>query len=379
MHSSYSALSTFALCPLKYKYQHIDKIKSPPSPAQIFGSTIHDVMKFIHTPTVKGLPDEEKTLDYFSRNWEQKNFPEEVSQNLFQEGLEIIQKYFQTIEKEERKKAITLEYRFVVPIQNHTLGGSIDRIDRIAEGFEIIDYKTNRKIPPQKEIDQDLQLSIYLKAFLKEWPSLFEKIQDTTKIKLSLFYLRHGLRLSTTRTPANLKQIEQDILKAITEVEKATENKNFEPRMNALCDWCDYQKICPFWSHKFKKAENKKQEQDIRQLSEKFIALKVQKSQLEKEIMQISKELSAYLEQEKIGQFFTDQGNILRNLRETYRYDAGKVADILKQWNQDPFSVMKVDGVALRRLSSKLSPDQKYTLTSLKELDKKSYYLTVKK
>jgi len=387
MHTSYSALNTFRTCPLKYKYQVIDKIRTVQSPEQAFGSLIHRTLKFARTPSVKGYPKKEEIINFFSQNWNQETFQkEEIERGFFEDGIRIVNSHLEKLTDEEKKKTIALEHRFIIKVGEHTLGGAIDRIDRTESGFEIIDYKTNRKIPPQKDIDSDLQLSIYLRAFMAEWPSLFLRLNDTTKINLSLEFLRHGLRMSTTRTQEDLKKIDQDILEAVEQVEEAGKQnkldstKGFEPKLSALCDWCDYQKICSLWSHKFrvKNQEPAETEKEMRTAGEKFILLKVKKRELEKEIAELGGKLAKYLETENLGQFFTDKGSILKQLRETYKYNAKELAEILKQWDKDPFSVMKVDGTALNKFAASLSPEQKRELIRLKKLEKQSYTLMVK-
>jgi len=377
MHTSYSALNTFLTCPLKYKYQVIDKIGTPQSPEQAFGSLIHRTLKFARTPGAKGYPGKEGIINYFSQNWNQEAFPKEVAERgFFEDGIRILNAQLEKLSDEDKKKTIAAEHRFIVKVGDHTLGGQIDRVDRTDQGFEIIDYKTNRKIPPQKDIDGDLQLSIYLRAFMKEWPSLFERLQDTARIKLSLEFLRHGLRMSTTRTRDDLKKIDQDLLAIIDRVEAAEKAKSFEPKLSALCDWCDYQKICPLWSHKFKKAAP--EDQEIQAAGEKFIALKEQKREIEKEIAQLGVILNEYFEKEKVGQFFSEKGNILRALRQTYKYEPAAVAELLNKAGKDPFSVLKIDSAALRKAVAGLPAEQRRELMRLRKVDRQSYVLVVK-
>lgn len=379
MHTSYSALNTFLTCPLKYKFQVIDKIKTPQSPEQAFGSLIHRTLKFSRTPSTKGYPNQEEIINFFSQNWNQEVFQkEEVDRGFFEDGIRILNSHLKNLTEDDKKKTIALEHRFIVKVGDHTLGGAIDRIDRKEGGFEIIDYKTNRKIPPQKEIDNDLQLSIYLRAFITEWPSLFERINDASKINLSLEFLRHGLRMTTTRTLDDLKKIDANILEIIEQVQEATQKNQFEPRLSALCDWCDAQKLCPLFSHKFKSEKEKVSEEEIRAIGTKFIQLKNTKREVEKEIAELGTKLSEYLEQENIGQFFTETGSILKQIRETYKYNASEIAEILKQWDKDPFLVMKVDGTAVNKLAAGLSPEQKRELARLKKLSRKSTSLVVK-
>ena len=379
MHTSYSALNTFLTCPLKYKYQVIDRIRTPQSPEQAFGSLIHRTLKFARTPGAKGYPSKEEIIDFFSQNWSTETFQKEGgSRGFFEDGIRILNAHLEKMTDEDKKKTIALEHRFIVKVGAHTLGGAIDRVDRTDQGFEIIDYKTNRKIPPQKDIDGDLQLSIYLRAFIAEWPSLFERINDTAKISLSLEFLRHGLRMSTTRTQEDLKKIDQDILEIVGQVKEAEKQKQFEPKLSALCDWCDYQKICPLWSHKFRGENQKPDEQEIQATGKKFILLRQKKHEIEKEIAELGAKLSDYLEQEKLGQFFTDEGNILRSLRQTYKYDSKALADILNRAGKDPLSVFKIDSTALNKLAAGLPAEQRRELARLKKIDRQTYVLVVK-
>lgn len=389
MHTSYSALNTFLTCPLKYKYQVIDKIKTPQSPEQAFGSLIHRTLKFAHTVSGKGYPGKEEVINYFSHNWNQESFPQEINdRGFFEDGILIIGKYLDKVNDEDKKKSIAAEHRFIIKVGDHTLGGAIDRIDRTDSGFEIIDYKTSRKIPPQKEIDNDLQLSIYLRAFITQWPSLFDKLGDATKVTLSLEFLRHNLRLSTTRTSEDLKKIDADILGIVDQIQEAQKQGEFEPRLNPLCDWCDYQKICSLWSHKFKKSEilptgqagrNQASENKIQEFSKKYIVLKNKKREIEKEISELGGQLTELFEKEKLGQFFTTEGSILRELRRNYKYEAKEIAETLERWNKDPFSVMKVDASALNKFSAGLSTEQKRELARLRKINKQSYVLVVKR
>ncbi len=94
MNTSFSALNTFKTCPLKYKFQIIDKIKTPKSPEAVFGSLVHSTMKFIHTgdfifPTLK------EALNYFSSNWNSEIFEDEIRERAaFALGIRIVQEYY---------------------------------------------------------------------------------------------------------------------------------------------------------------------------------------------------------------------------------------------------------------------------------------------
>src|SRR4030042_5632321 len=115
MRISYSALDTYQTCPLKYKFQEIDKIKTPKSKEAVFGSVIHSTMKFIHTPGILS-PTLEQALDYFSKNWNSDVFADEFEERAaFSPGVAIIQNYYK---KNDPAKAniVDLESRFNIEI-----------------------------------------------------------------------------------------------------------------------------------------------------------------------------------------------------------------------------------------------------------------------
>ena len=69
------------------------------------------------------------------------------------------------------------------------------------DAFEVIDYKTAKKMPAQKNVDTDLQLSIYHLGMANRWPSIKE---ENRPVKVSLYYLKHGEKLSSIRNNQDL-------------------------------------------------------------------------------------------------------------------------------------------------------------------------------
>src|SRR5207247_3314174 len=97
-----------------------------------------------------------------------------------------------------------LEFRFTVEIEGVSLSGMIDRMDRIpGGGYEIIDYKTNRRLPPKAVVDRDLQLSVYYLAAKEIWGIEPER--------LTLYYLLPGQRMTTFRTADDAEEVRRRI------------------------------------------------------------------------------------------------------------------------------------------------------------------------
>lgn len=383
MKISYSGLETYQNCPLKYKFQEIDKIKVPKSKEAVFGTVIHGTLKFIHSPGILS-PTMDQAMEHFANAWNPAVFenPDE-ERGAFSQGIKIIQEYYKKNNPAD-SNIVDLESRFQFEIgpekskdlgaspesERHVVSGIIDRIDKTDEGYEIIDYKTTKKMPSQEKVDNDLQLSVYLKAFLSRYP---KEIENLDKISVSLYFLKHGVKLSAKRTAEQLKASEQLFLDTI----KIIESGKFEPNISPLCDWCGYQNRCPMWKHKFKDLR-KIDTDEINSVIEEYIdmksAISITKDRLEK----LQESIVKYMDQEGVERVFGKNGVIAQTLRKTYKYDEKKLRDILEpldKWED----VLKVDGIALRNILATLPFQAKKDAEKAKVIDKESKSLIVKK
>jgi RecB family exonuclease len=108
-------------------------------------------MKYIHTPSLLA-PNMEQALDYFSKGWNSEVYENEMEERAaFTQGVTIIQNYL-SHNKPADNVIVDLESRFAIEIGDdkigkHIVSGIVDRIDKTEDGYEIIDYKTTRKMP----------------------------------------------------------------------------------------------------------------------------------------------------------------------------------------------------------------------------------------
>jgi RecB family exonuclease len=374
MRISYSSVGTYQTCPLKYKYQHIDRIPEPKSKEAVFGTLIHAVLKYLHTPATLS-PSLDQALDYYAKGWNSEVYEDELEERAaFSQGVTIIQNYLDH-NKPGDFTIVDLESRFAIEIGTeetgkHIVSGIIDRIDKIKDGYEIIDYKTTKKMPSQDKVDNDLQLSIYLRAFLERYPKEWERID---KVTVSLYYLKHGVKLSSTRTKEQLERVDQTFLDVIKSIEEA----KFEPILSPLCDWCGYQKICPLWKHKFAETHQVETEA-VKEAIGEYLDLKGKMSEEKVRMGKLQSLILQYMEQEGVDRVFDEQGIIGKSLRKTYKYDEAQLRAVLEpldRWE----SILKVDGIALRTILATLPSSTKELVEKTKVLDKESTSLTVKK
>lgn len=373
MHISFSAIETFWQCPQKYKFQYIDRIKAPKSIEAIFGTLIHDVLKYFHSKNPL-LPTLEEVLNYYKDNWPAqdkmhwKNQNEEIS--YFNQGVKILTDYYSK-NKDLNTKILALESHFELPLKDsgeeHTLSGIIDRIDKLDEGiFEIIDYKTTKTMPSQENIDNNLQLSCYYLGIINRWPSMKD-----ASVKLSLYFLKHGEKLTSTRTPEQLDKTKEKILLTIGEIKKS----DFRPIPSSLCDWCGYKNTCPMWRHQFEKEYT---DEEVKNAAKELFNLSDELKKTKQRFIELKTIINDYCDKNNFERVFTDDGYITRSLKIIYDYDVDKIKTILdsiKKWQE----VLSFDKKKLTKIIKFLPPSLKTEIENTKVISKKIRSLSLKK
>ena len=81
MRTSYSALETFRQCPQKYKFQEIDKIKTPKSKEAVFGTLVHSGLRhlFSRDPLYPSL---DEVIEHFRASWSSAEIAEIVGKTV---------------------------------------------------------------------------------------------------------------------------------------------------------------------------------------------------------------------------------------------------------------------------------------------------------
>jgi len=385
MRISYSSLDTYKTCPLKYKFQEIDKIRAPKNIEAVFGGVVHSALKYMFERSPL-YPTLDQILDFFRNAWEEKtasfNMEEEKDKikAYYDEGLVIIKRFYNN-NHPWNFNVIDLESRFQAEIEDektgekHILAGIIDRVDKNHEDniYEIIDYKTQKRMPSKDMIDQDLQMSIYHLGLLKRWPQL-----SPNQIKLSFYYLKHGEKMTTSRSPEQIEKTKKTIIKTVNEIEERKANNfDFPPYPSALCDWCGYRQMCPMWKHLYESKYAKLDDDQIKKVAEEYFELKKQNEANNDRLDELKSIIYGFMDDKKIERVFAEQGYLTRNTREQYSYDLEKIKEILKpidKWEE----ILEADEKKLDKILSSLPDDARQKILSLRS-SKKITTLTASK
>lgn len=332
MRISYSSLDIFETCPKRFEFQIIERIKVPKTKEQVFGTSLHSTLKHLYDQSPI-FPDLNDIIGYFEIEWKENankvKWRDDKEKNAyFDEGKKILHNFYQKNIPDHKSTIIALESRFEAPIEEdgkenpHILTGIIDRVDKIKDGvFEIIDYKTNRRMPGESNVDNNLQLSIYTLGFFKRWPNL-AKLED---INLSLYFLKHGEKMTTKRTQEDIEALKTRVLKNISEIEK-----NYFPSIpSALCNYCSYKNICPMWSHLYQKQTLA--DEEVKKMVDEYFILKNANDQTDEKLVEIKRQINVYLEKKGLDRVFGDEGFIVKTSQIKEDYDWEKIRPILER------------------------------------------------
>ncbi len=238
---SFSQIDTYRSCPLKYKYQYILRIPTPPSAAASFGQTIHQTLqKFYRFYRFGESPDFKTMMELFQESWIPLGYTSKgYETKMKKEGEKILEEFYKKYHN-NKLRIIDLEKWFKIKIDNDVfISGFMDRVDFLNKNqLEIIDYKTGKQ-PEKKKLENSLQLGMY--ALAASDKGLYNK--RVGDIVLTFYFLQNGEKIS-------MKRSEQDILKIRKEVKEIVEkvNKsNFESNIGPWCGFCPFKINCEAW------------------------------------------------------------------------------------------------------------------------------------
>ena len=232
---SYSQISIYQQCPLKYKYQYIERKPRLPKNYLSFGQSLHSTLDGFAKKYKNNFQTAEFSdlLDIYVRSWSKEGYKDEKEEKDYWEiGKKILFSFLTQIKK-QNPKIIDTEKRFKLNFEDFKLTGVIDRIDERDGEWIILDYKTGKEEKPLF-IKKDLQLPIYSLAVYE----LFGK-----KVrKVSRYYLK---TLNEIVVEFSDDEIENSKERVEETARQMLADKTFAPKISALCNSCDFKDICP--------------------------------------------------------------------------------------------------------------------------------------
>lgn len=238
---SFSQIEAFRICPLHYKLRYILKVPTLPSAPLSFGTSIHAALNSFYRVIMDGgRPGENELLKTLESKWEKLGYASKGhEEEAYEKAKRYLIDYLKTGREKEEKPIMLEEFVNFRVGEGLKMGGRVDRVDCWGEnGIEIVDYKTGATVPSQKEIDRDLQMSIYALAATRIPQPPFGVSPE--KVKLSFYFFEEQKWISTTRSAEQLKQAEQEILEWVEKIE----GSDFPCSGHFFCRDCEYKQFC---------------------------------------------------------------------------------------------------------------------------------------
>jgi putative RecB family exonuclease len=257
---SHSQLETYENCPLKFKLQYIDRVRTGRKGIEAFmGTLVHATLERLYRDLrMSRCPDLEDLTIYYKDLWD-SSFGDHIfvvrdeycPEDYRETGLRCVNDYYRRYHPFLEGIAVWLERKVNIPIRDaegRPLGftGVIDRLDSLESGrYEIHDYKTSSTLPTVQDLERDRQLSLYQVAVEAAFP-------DAREVDLVWHYLVFDRELRLHRERSDLERITAEAAGLACLIENASE---FPPREGRLCEWCEVQEYCPKRKHPFMVAK----------------------------------------------------------------------------------------------------------------------------
>jgi RecB family exonuclease len=314
---SYSSISTFELCPLQYKFKYVEREEGVRTPALAFGESLHEALRLFHQQPVPVAPGLGQLLGYLDHVWDASPYADEREEKTYKDHAHQVLAQYHRANSRPFRLPVAIEQRFEIAIGDVKVTGIIDRMDRHPDGsYEIIDYKTNRRLPPRRIVERDLQLSIYYLAAQEVW--------GITPSLVSMYYLLPGQKISATRTAQDASETRERILAVAARIEAG----EFPPTENRLCNWCDYQAKCPLFANKF--SAPVAGGADVAAAIDEWITLERRVQADSSRLRELEPVLQDYFDLAGVQRLFGSDAAITRSRRSEAAFDARAVREILE-------------------------------------------------
>ena len=230
VHLSYSGIAAYLDCPRQYWYRYEQRLPAVQNAEAVHGVILHEVLRRAgELRREGGAVGASHLRAILAEVWRTTAFSDERRAPTFKRnGAAQLEAY--------RKKGgldavpAYLEHPFQVEVDGWTLRGVIDRIDRTASGWTIVDYKSGRPVSRRK---RDLQLALYALGATSALA--------LDPVELELVYLASGESVRIEKPGALLSEARAEGTRAAGGIREG----RFEARPDRRrCRLCPYRLAC---------------------------------------------------------------------------------------------------------------------------------------
>jgi DNA helicase II / ATP-dependent DNA helicase PcrA len=250
---SFTQISDFWKCPMKYKYRHLLHLPLPGNANLSFGNTVHIALEkflkqyknnvensqldlFSDVGAEGKLPGLKDLLKLYQDSWQDEWYESKTQKEEFRaRGKKILEVFYEQFEKDPKVPKY-LEKSFRLKLENYVFVGKLDRADVEKNGkIHIFDYKTGQSKFGKDKKDR-YQLLIYQWAaeeYLKEQVGC-----------LTYWYLLDGTKSEDfIGTPEDLEEMRSALLETIEEIRDAVRTNSFKELDSKIKHECEFEDL----------------------------------------------------------------------------------------------------------------------------------------
>jgi putative RecB family exonuclease len=246
---SVSQIQAYLACPLKYRFQYVDRIPPPWRAAALaFGSSVHAAIEWLHRERLAGrIPSAEDVIAIFEADWYAANlgpvvFSDRESKEILPEkGRELLSLYFG---ETDGKAPLRIEERFEIELVDPQTGEIFDLrlhgfIDLVEVDETLVELKTAARTLEQGGLERHLQLSTYALVYLLREGRI-------PKLRLDQLVKTKVPRLERHRTNRTVEDLAWTA-RLIAGTAKAIQARHFYPNPSWRCTECEFFGNCQRW------------------------------------------------------------------------------------------------------------------------------------
>src|SRR4051794_28696597 len=238
-----STVSSFGMCPRRWFLDHEVHAQGVSTSSQGFGSVVHALAEAVATEAVPAEGD--ALMQQLDSVWDSLPFDAQWQRDREHENARALLERFLRWHRDNDRELLGAEIAFTVDYGDDVvLRGRADRLERDADGgVVVVDLKTSKNPPKDKDLPTEPQLGVYQLAvregaFAVEHPgppggAELVQLRQTNRGKVKV-----QPQPALDPTPGWADEL-------VTGVARDIRAESFVARPNDLCDRCAYRTSCP--------------------------------------------------------------------------------------------------------------------------------------
>jgi putative RecB family exonuclease len=177
---NYSKVRAYLDCPFLYRYIYVERKFAPQTPFSSLGLSVHRALGRYHAAGGGDLSD---LLAHYEDAWLHHGYATaQEGMEFYNRGARVLEAWWAHFQRNPAQ-VVYSEKHFEFPFEKWRIKGTIDRVDRLADGaVELLDYKMGFEDRNEWDVPGSLQLAIYALGLSR---GLGEKVASTGYFILS--------------------------------------------------------------------------------------------------------------------------------------------------------------------------------------------------